>query len=196
MPFRLARKTVSIHAPARGATSNPLNQIISLFPVSIHAPARGATWLPDYTTSGAVFQSTLPHEERRHPCASLVRQGMWGAIPRTSSSILLNLRKIDPFFQKNQYPCGLRTSQGFHVSLGFALAPQTSDHDDKSMPSVEALTQMPFMQLVSPTCSSLANTKTQRPQGSPCLTAVPAKLYVADLCSYALIRTFPRLLSL
>ena len=36
------RKVVSIHAPARGATSNPARPI-SLASVSIHAPARGAT---------------------------------------------------------------------------------------------------------------------------------------------------------
>jgi len=38
-------KEVSIHAPARGATSQALCIIVAV-PVSIHAPARGATGPP------------------------------------------------------------------------------------------------------------------------------------------------------
>ena len=75
---------ISIHAPAWGATGAGASGCIHL--ISIHAPAWGATWPPSRcrrlwqisihapawgATSGAkrggggVFQSTLPHGERR-----------------------------------------------------------------------------------------------------------------------------------
>ena len=55
---------VSIHAPARGATFPYPGLIISPH-VSIHAPARGATTERDREYRGdSMFQSTLPHGER------------------------------------------------------------------------------------------------------------------------------------
>ncbi len=54
---------VSIHAPARGATLSLLFPPVPL-DVSIHAPARGAT-IPGATGPPVcLFQSTLPHGER------------------------------------------------------------------------------------------------------------------------------------
>ena len=56
--------TISIHAPARGATSS----VIACAPdtlISIHAPARGATTPCQHFRCFIVkFQSTLPHGER------------------------------------------------------------------------------------------------------------------------------------
>ena len=62
--MRDARRLVSIHAPARGATHLPVMDI-DLLTVSIHAPARGATW--DWNTRRDVinsFQSTRPRGAR------------------------------------------------------------------------------------------------------------------------------------
>ena len=78
-------KSISIHAPAKGATCrqacqpararhfNPrsregsdrldLGYMLRRL-ISIHAPAKGATSLPPYTDTFAVFQSTLPRRER------------------------------------------------------------------------------------------------------------------------------------
>ena len=55
---------VSIHAPARGAT---LFALLEYSPntVSIHAPARGATAVHKKADFFVLFQSTLPHGERR-----------------------------------------------------------------------------------------------------------------------------------
>ena len=60
--------TISIHAPARGATrlvhfSSPSLRI------SIHAPARGATEKKRFPFISCTFQSTLPRGERPKTCA-------------------------------------------------------------------------------------------------------------------------------
>ena len=88
--------TVSIHAPARGATLKKCQKSLDFF-VSIHAPARGATPLcPDccyqrasfnprtrtgcdipitaYFPSLLSFQSTHPHGVRRFPGDGIMRQ--------------------------------------------------------------------------------------------------------------------------
>ncbi len=54
---------VSIHAPARGATSL-LPGRRNDYPVSIHAPARGATAVPDHCLPLYAFQSTRPRGAR------------------------------------------------------------------------------------------------------------------------------------
>ena len=55
---------ISIHAPTRGATSATEDDIAA-FAISIHAPTRGATHRCLFYVSNALFQSTLPREERR-----------------------------------------------------------------------------------------------------------------------------------
>ena len=71
---RLERVFVSIHAPTWGATLR-LNHPIDERLVSIHAPTWGATVPGHNTVVIGVFQSTLPHGERRDnrgsstPCA-------------------------------------------------------------------------------------------------------------------------------
>ncbi len=60
---------VSIHAPARGATSWLRKGWLTVS-VSIHAPARGATMLWDVVCKRVKFQSTRPHGARRNAKAS------------------------------------------------------------------------------------------------------------------------------
>ena len=55
--------SVSIHAPARGAT-NALVMSAPSMQVSIHAPARGATGVNSYVITSPLFQSTHPHGVR------------------------------------------------------------------------------------------------------------------------------------
>ena len=55
---------ISIHAPTRGATSEPI-KAFSAPRISIHAPTRGATFSDTDCISARKFQSTLPREERR-----------------------------------------------------------------------------------------------------------------------------------
>ena len=55
--------TISIHAPARGATSQ-MCLLLRLSTISIHAPARGATSLANAKACADQFQSTLPRGER------------------------------------------------------------------------------------------------------------------------------------
>ena len=55
--------SVSIHAPARGATGRNLTTMKNTY-VSIHAPARGATEPLLYPPRSFMFQSTHPHGVR------------------------------------------------------------------------------------------------------------------------------------
>ena len=57
---------ISIHAPAKGATSPQSWQMMYLWMISIHAPAKGATVsCASFDTCIIQFQSTLPRRERR-----------------------------------------------------------------------------------------------------------------------------------
>ena len=54
---------ISIHAPAKGATSSVISKSM-LSAISIHAPAKGATTRSTYISFLLPFQSTLPRRER------------------------------------------------------------------------------------------------------------------------------------
>jgi len=54
---------ISIHAPARGATSGAVASKIRN-KISIHAPARGATWIFCFYQVPCKFQSTRPRGAR------------------------------------------------------------------------------------------------------------------------------------
>ena len=83
--YQEVREVISIHAPTRGATSlkateyklsidfnprshersdNYIPDEFKSYIISIHAPTRGATMTSDETGMVAIFQSTLPREER------------------------------------------------------------------------------------------------------------------------------------
>ncbi len=67
LPTFLDCTNISIHAPARGATICRIPHQLSVKIISIHAPARGATWmLRKNRYCRCIFQSTLPHGERRY----------------------------------------------------------------------------------------------------------------------------------
>ena len=55
--------TISIHAPAKGATGNSEKQVFDE-EISIHAPAKGATVICFVVVFKSIFQSTLPQRER------------------------------------------------------------------------------------------------------------------------------------
>ena len=61
---RTARKTVSIHVPAKGTTHLFLLHFL-FWGVSIHVPAKGTTTLPCSPSCIRQFQSTFPRRERR-----------------------------------------------------------------------------------------------------------------------------------
>ena len=84
--YQEVQEVISIHAPTRGATSlkateyklsidfnprsherrdNYIPDEFKSYIISIHAPTRGATMTSDETGMVAIFQSTLPREERR-----------------------------------------------------------------------------------------------------------------------------------
>ena len=62
------RIIISIHAPAKGATARKKEEI-TYYPISIHAPAKGAT--KDFAVEWFInrFQSTLPRRERQRKVA-------------------------------------------------------------------------------------------------------------------------------
>ena len=64
--FTRLRRRISIHAPAKGATVDQAQTIV-LIDISIHAPAKGATDEKTGELVQGTFQSTLPRRERlRH----------------------------------------------------------------------------------------------------------------------------------
>ena len=84
--YQEVQEVISIHAPTRGATSlkateyklsidfnprshersdNYIPDEFKSYIISIHAPTRGATMTSDETGMVAIFQSTLPREERQ-----------------------------------------------------------------------------------------------------------------------------------
>ena len=56
--------SISIHAPTRGATCEPI-EFLKRYCISIHAPTRGATINGFVNQLVLEFQSTLPREERQ-----------------------------------------------------------------------------------------------------------------------------------
>ena len=66
-PLRSCVFPISIHAPARGATTDR-GDVPRFRHISIHAPARGATMAGSVISQHPIgFQSTLPRGERRVP---------------------------------------------------------------------------------------------------------------------------------
>ena len=61
---KMGLTTISIHAPAKGAT-NGRDMVYAKRVISIHAPAKGATTILPEGRTICTFQSTLPRRERR-----------------------------------------------------------------------------------------------------------------------------------
>ena len=99
---------VSIHAPARGATSNS-GRTSHDSVVSIHAPARGATMLMVYTTNSALFQSTHPHGVRQSipNMASLINLVSIHA-PARGATLSFFLISPSQFLFQSTHPHGVR----------------------------------------------------------------------------------------
>ena len=71
--FNNGALAISIHAPARGATSPRLSPCPSSLRISIHAPARGATVLNVFHVYAPLFQSTHPRGVRPEVYAAPAR---------------------------------------------------------------------------------------------------------------------------
>ena len=69
--FSDRNRNISIHAPAKGATSEYYTQI-PCNQISIHAPAKGATLICENWYCNKLFQSTLPRRERPFLLVSLI----------------------------------------------------------------------------------------------------------------------------
>ena len=112
-----ARKTdggerkVSIHAPARGATSCSQDRL-TVPPRSIHAPARGATTLPLAQSFPLVwFQSTRPRGARRRIAAPRPRAGRFQSTrPRGARQYPVAQEGQGPSFQSTR-PRGARLAR-------------------------------------------------------------------------------------
>ena len=90
--------TISIHAPAWGATESVTHRI-GHHRISIHAPAWGATCSRSEVVAIFRFQSTLPHGERRvrerrgrGRCRISIHAPAWGATAGSSFTYAVPLR--------------------------------------------------------------------------------------------------------
>ena len=81
-PFVIRIDSISIHAPASGATVTMV-RMAKMVKISIHAPASGATLEVVEVVRRRVFQSTLPRVERRATSTwSCCRRVFQSTLPR------------------------------------------------------------------------------------------------------------------
>ena len=99
LPLTLPHATISIHAPARGATTEEYCKLPNKL-ISIHAPARGATdiFLPCRLLL-VLFQSTLPRGERL-PISELftTATSFQSTLPRGERLIIPCIRLYNGYF--------------------------------------------------------------------------------------------------
>ena len=137
MWFDFSHVRVSIHAPARGATSNtallcivyigfnprtrtgcdigsPFGQRISVT-VSIHAPARGATRLTPLRLTLLKFQSTHPHGVRRASIKNLLRQFSFNPRTRTGCDVGIDDSRLGSYVSIHA-PARGATDAGFNAA--------------------------------------------------------------------------------
>jgi len=112
--------TVSIHAPARGATQK--YKIVSYpYFVSIHAPARGATPETAFYTVSQKFQSTHPHGVR--PNHLIISQFYLCFNPRTRTGcdkvILKQYDELMRFNPRTRTGCDILLRVNFFVQKCF-----------------------------------------------------------------------------
>ena len=139
---------ISIHAPAWGATLvfqiigiicrdfNPRSRMgsdmmvctsfVSCVSISIHAPAWGATRWQELDEAVKIFQSTLPHGERRHGLdirliflVISIHAPAWGATP------------VSPFNPENWKSFQSTLPHGERLT-GSCTAPQVEDFNPRS----------------------------------------------------------------
>ena len=125
---------VSIHAPAWGATNQYCYQI--RFPdVSIHAPAWGATPQRLNTNHSILFQSTLPHGERRIMTGHVDRLGRFqSTLPHGERRLFLTACLFLLPFQST-LPHGERQKPIFYFSHDFCFNPRSRMGSDIFPPS-------------------------------------------------------------
>src|SRR5690349_11346906 len=84
--------------PPHGGRPEQFRKLLGLERVSIHAPARGATPAPpDEVTAEDEFQSTPPHGGRRNFAAKIVRQTEFQSTPPHGGRRGNLVRKVDQF---------------------------------------------------------------------------------------------------
>ena len=128
---------ISIHAPAKGATLLTQSLECSL-EISIHAPAKGATlFLLVFCAVCAVFQSTLPRRERR--AYPLGRRARVHFNPRSREGSDWILRSFSGCLATNFNP---RSREGSDI-LPTARARGTSYFNPRSREGSDAFLRMP-----------------------------------------------------
>ena len=101
---------VSIHAPTWGATYR-FTHLVNIQSVSIHAPTWGATGWDWHTKHEQLFQSTLPHGERRmagstaRAFAVSIHAPTWGATTLTILITSLMMFQSTLPHGERQAPC-------------------------------------------------------------------------------------------
>ena len=124
MPCSIPPFSISIHAPARGATAQTFMIIFAVI-ISIHAPARGATIVDALRPYSALaFQSTLPRGERQADIRELKHFNKISihAPARGATSIL---SKIHPMFLTISHNASSFSSFPFHSFLPHLLNSST-----------------------------------------------------------------------
>ena len=107
--FRLFWCPISIHAPARGATSRVIFSTFVML-ISIHAPARGATQHPPYPVMLYAFQSTLPRGERHSNINDIFDESDFNPRSREGSDTIIHVIMGGHILFQSTLPRGERHS--------------------------------------------------------------------------------------
>ena len=113
---------ISIHAPARGATRARCG-VVFYIAISIHAPARGATAQYDLPMPDSKFQSTLPRGERRDSTTfSTVFLKFQSTLPRgerpktsSMSSFIDSFQSTLPRGERPKHTADLTATRGISI---------------------------------------------------------------------------------
>jgi hypothetical protein len=128
MSKNCVEKSVSIHAPARGATP-PAARVWPWDAVSIHAPARGATSAPFGASVGStMFRSTPLHEGRQFGSFVLSSGSKFRSTPlhegrRPLRNLFRTLKTIWPGREPSRSRVASRTFDPIHAGNSSSIQP-------------------------------------------------------------------------
>ena len=126
-----ARETISIHAPARGATVYHGVKTKDGY-ISIHAPARGATCCMDEFKNKFEFQSTLPRGERRRVSAGKSARNYFNPRSREGSDVKAPANRLIAIIFQSTLPRGERLLSHTCFFLPYDFNPRSREGSDSA----------------------------------------------------------------
>ena len=131
--FSAMYRSVSIHAPTRGATE-AIRSEVKGFAVSIHAPTRGATSAFCNNARNALFQSTHPHGVRLTAIERRSKPFCFNPRTHTGCDSLPTSHPLLSFVFQSTHPHGVRPFRGCSICISWSFNPRTHTGCDTGSP--------------------------------------------------------------